>query len=160
MLLSYFLTNQFQFGLMASFITYEEISTLLARSLFPVHPLCAAIQSIGVCKRDIEGDRKHGLGRILSPAILLHGSFDFVLMVAAYFQQVQNIEEGNDDDGAEASNATDEASESLESQLPALIAGIGFVAIGYIYYVCQSRAQTVRLQSMDSAATDQNSLLV
>ncbi|KAL7547802.1 hypothetical protein ACHAWF_011073 [Thalassiosira exigua] len=56
-----------------------QISTLVARSLFPVHPLCAAIQSIGVCKRDLEGDKRFGVGRIIFPAILLHGSFDFVL---------------------------------------------------------------------------------
>lgn len=48
-----------------------EVSTLLARSFFPVHPLCAAIQSIFVCRRDIEGDKKIGLGRIIFPAILL-----------------------------------------------------------------------------------------
>lgn len=76
-----------------------EISTLLARSFFPVHPLCAAIQSIGVCKRDLEGDGRYGLGRIISPAVLLHGTFDLVLMLAAYFAQAEKIREGNDDDG-------------------------------------------------------------
>ena len=60
-----------------------ELSTLLARSSLPVHPLCAAIQSVGVCQRRLEGDQKVGVGRIVSPAVILHGSFDFVLMAAA-----------------------------------------------------------------------------
>ena len=70
-----------------------EIETLIARSIFPVHPLCAAIQSIGVCKRDLEGQPGVGLGRIIAPAILLHGSFDFVLKVAAYLEQVKKIKQ-------------------------------------------------------------------
>merc|ERR1712232_115374 len=93
-----------------------EISTLLARSLFPVHPLCAAIQSIGVCKRDLEGDRKIGLGRIIFPAILIHGSFDFVLMVAAYFLQVEKSKEGSDDDAGAAPVSDDEENGDIAGQ--------------------------------------------
>lgn len=135
-----------------------EISTLLARSFFPVHPLCAAIQSIGVCKRDIEGDKRFGLGRIIFPAILLHGSFDFVLMVAAYFQQRENIIEGNDDDANATTTPDDDG--DLADQLPALISGLVFVLTGYAYYVYQSRAQNRRLIAMDNAARDQSSPLV
>lgn len=135
-----------------------EISTLLARSLFPVHPLCAAIQSIGVCKRDLEGDTRVGVGRIISPAILLHGTFDFVLMLAAYFEQRKNIKDNNDDDTNAAPDADDDA--DLASQLPALIIGLVLVITGYSYYVVQSRAQTQRLVAMDNAARDQSSLLV
>ena len=138
---------------------HEEISTLLARSLFPVHPLCAAIQSIGVCKRDLEGVRTFGLGRIISPAVLLHGTFDFVLMLAAYLQQVERIREGNDDDLVAPSDGK-ATSEDIATELPALIAGIVLVIIGYAYYVVGSRAQTARLQAMDNALRDQNSLLV
>lgn len=128
-----------------------QISTLLARSFFPVHPLCAAIQSIGVCKRDLECDNRCGLGRIIFPAILLHGSFDFVLMAAAVFQKVQTIKEGNDDDGMDASSATDE-NVDLTAQIPALAAGLALVVCGYVYYVLQSRAQTLRLVAMDEEA--------
>jgi hypothetical protein len=137
-----------------------QISTLLARSCFPVHPLCAAIQSIGVCKRDIEGDKRHGLGRISFPAILLHGTFDFVLMLAAYFQQVENIknEENNDDETLGASH--DEEQTGDVSQLPALICGLVLVITGYTFYVIRSRAQTRRLVAMDNAVIDRNSLLV
>jgi hypothetical protein len=59
-----------------------EISVLVARILFPLHPICAAIQSIGVVRRDIENDSFCKLGKgILWPAILLHGSFDWILFV-------------------------------------------------------------------------------
>ncbi|KAL7532943.1 hypothetical protein ACHAXR_004943 [Thalassiosira sp. AJA248-18] len=130
-----------------------EVSTLLARSFFPVHPLCAAIQSIGVCKRDLEGDRRYGLGRIVFPAILLHGSFDFILMVAAYFQQREDIIEENDGDGNAAPSPDDDA--NIVNQLPALISGLLIVITGYIYYVVQSRAQALRLIAMDNATRDE-----
>lgn len=139
-----------------------QISTLIARSLFPVHPLCAAIQSIGVCKRDLEGNRRFGLGRILFPAILLHGSFDFVLMVSAYFQERENIIEGNDDDGKSEPSPSPSPDDdgSIGDQLPALISGLVFVIAGYIYYVVQSRAQNRRLTTMDNAAREQSAPLV
>ena len=136
-----------------------EISTLLARSFFPVHPLCAAIQSLGVCRRDLEGDRKYGLGRIILPAILLHGTFDFVLMLAAFLEQVKNIKEGSDDDSTATSTENDE-SVDLASQLPALIAGLVLVVFGFVYFVVQSRAQTRRLVAMDDEARVPNSLLL
>ena len=136
-----------------------EISTLLARSLFPVHPLCAAIQSIGVCKRDLEGDKRFGLGRIILPAILLHGSFDFVLMVAAFLQQRKDIIEGKDDESGQKSDDSEDSAD-LSEQLPALIIGLIFVITGYAYYVMQSRAQNRRLIAMDDAARDQSSPLV
>ncbi len=136
-----------------------EISTLLARSFFPVHPLCAAIQSLGVCRRDLEGDRKYGLGRIMLPAILLHGTFDFVLMLAAFLEQVKKIKEGSDDDSTATSTENDE-SVDLASQLPALIAGLVLVVFGFVYFVVQSRAQTRRLVAMDDEARVPNSLLL
>lgn len=137
-----------------------EVSTLIARSFFPVHPLCAAIQSIGVCKRDLEGDKRFGIGWIILPAMILHGSFDFVLMLAAYFAKVEHIKEGDESDNGTTSmpeNEDDQDDEDVDlaSQLPPLVCGLVFVITGYLYYVWQSRAQTKRLVSID-----QNSLLV
>lgn len=137
-----------------------EITTLVARSFFPVHPLCAAIQSIGVCKRDLEGERKTGIGRIISPAVLLHGAFDFVLMVFAYYQQVHKIEAGEDDDAPADATAVVEDDEDITEELPSLLCASVFVALGYAYYVCQSRAQTRRLVAMDDTLRDQNSTLL
>ena len=137
-----------------------EITTLVARSFFPVHPLCSAIQSIGVCKRDLEGERKTGIGRIISPAVLLHGAFDFVLMVFAYYQQVHKIEAGEDDDAPEDAAAVVEEDEDIAEELPSLLCASVFVMLGYAYYVCQSRAQTRRLVAMDDTLRDQNSTLL
>ena len=137
-----------------------EIQTLIARSIFPVHPLCAAIQSIGVCRRDLEGQRGVCIGRIISPAILLHGSFDFVLMVAAYLQQVQKIKEGNDDD-SDIPKEDDSDAVMSEEDIHTLVFSFGMVLVGYIYYVWQSRAQTKRFIAIDrNAAVDESSTLV
>lgn len=138
-----------------------EITTLVARSFFPVHPLCAAIQSIGVCKRDIEGNKNYGIGRVISPAVLLHGSFDFVLLLAAFYNSLKNVEEGdNGNESGEESSSVPADEEDFASELPSLISGLVFVILGCIYYACASRAQNQRLIAMDNAARDQNSLLV
>lgn len=65
-----------------------EIGTLYVRCLFPIHPMTAALQSIGVCRRDLEKDSSVGIGRILLPAWFLHGFFDFSLMAYANITQI------------------------------------------------------------------------
>lgn len=123
----------------------------MLRSLFPVHPLCAAIQSIGVCRRDLEGDRSCQLGRILFPAILLHGSFDFALMVMGLFYAISQIPIDNDDNNNndDASNAS-----SLIDQLPSFAAGFGIMVLGIVYYIMQSKQQSNRLRDLESARRD------
>lgn len=129
----------------------NEVATLVARSIFPIHPLAAALQSIGVCRRDLEGDRKLGLGRILVPAILLHGSFDFVLMVMALIQSVQ--QESVDDDDVVVVTVDDDAIRPQQSlvrdEMPSLIASVVIVLIGLIYYVWEAEAQRIRLHELD-----------
>lgn len=65
--------------------TGEELVMLLFRSIFPLHALCAAMQSIGVIKNFLEkedfGPTKVGVGDIIIPSIILHGTFDAVLMI-------------------------------------------------------------------------------
>ena len=87
----------------------NEIFILIARSIFPVHAMCAAMQSIGVIERDIlfvrtDGERddimnheneEKGLGQILLPSILLHGTFDAVLMVMGGLEAYHD--DANDD---------------------------------------------------------------
>lgn len=131
----------------------NEVVTLLARSIFPIHPLAAAIQSIGVCRRDLEGDQTVGLGRILVPAILLHGSFDFVLMVMALVQSVQEEEttsSASDDDSADDDLASAQAaSHGVRDEMPSLVASVAIVIVGLIYYVWQAEAQRIRLHELD-----------
>lgn len=127
----------------------NEVATLVARSIFPVHPLAAALQSIGVCRRDLEGDRSYQLGRIILPALLLHGSFDFVLMLGSLLQSV-NV----DDDS--------QPTQGIRMELPPLISSVMIVLVGLIYYICQAEAQRLRLHELDQGllSREGTSLLV
>ena len=63
----------------------QEFAVLLFRSVFPVHALAAAMQSINMIRKFIEEktstERNVGVGKIVFPAVLLHGTFDAILMV-------------------------------------------------------------------------------
>lgn len=127
----------------------NEVATPLARSIFPIHPLAAALQSIdGVCRRDLEGDGNVGLGRILFPAILLHGSFDFLLMVMALIQSVQASSESDDDDAATDDDATPKST-MIRDEMPSLVASVVIVIVGLIFHVWQAEAQRIRLHDLD-----------
>lgn len=110
-----------------------EISVLISRSLFPVHPLCAAIQSIGVCKQQLENDKSIGIGRILLPAILLHGSYDYAIMLLNFLATLNADEDGN---------------VSIIYSIVALGASVLFVICGLWYYVRQSYQQVQRLEQL------------
>jgi hypothetical protein len=62
----------------------EEWIVLLFRSIFPVHALAAAMQSVNMIRKFVEcdDDNNHrvGVGRIILPAVIMHGSFDAVLL--------------------------------------------------------------------------------
>jgi hypothetical protein len=73
-----------------------EASVLFARALFPVHPLAAALQSINVVARDVEGQRPTPLGRILGPAVLFHGGYDFLIMWINFLAERNGIYEDQD----------------------------------------------------------------
>ncbi len=74
-----------------------QLSILGMRSIFPIHPLAAAIQSIGVCKRDLEGDPTVGIGQILLPSVLLHGTFDFSLLLLSWISQSSDQDRNNNE---------------------------------------------------------------
>ena len=130
-----------------------EISTLLARSIFPVHPLAAAIQSIGVCRRDIEKDRAMGFGRIIFPALVLHGSFDFALMFLELLIRQSSGADGDnhDEPGAPVDDPAFQDDEGFGQQLPGLLSSVCIVLIGIIYYVTQAIAQRRRLVALDDS---------
>ena len=127
----------------------SEVATLIARSIFPIHPLAAALQSIGVCRRDLEGKRNVGLGRILFPAILLHGSFDFVLMVMALIQSVQETTKLNNDDDMANDDDRSPTTHGVRDEMSSLIVSVVIVLVGLVYYVCQAEAQRLRLHQLD-----------
>lgn len=110
-----------------------EVFILLARSLFPIHPIAAALQSIGVCKRDLERDPKVRLGRIVTPAIIFHGTYDFSV---SWFYYLANRKGNylNDSDLVE----------TLSSVVSVLI-----LICGLCYYFREARKQRQRLAEMD-----------
>ena len=120
-----------------------EISVLILRSLLPVHPVAAAIQSLSVIRHDVEGKEDINIGQIIFPAVILHGSYDFVLMALPALILLFGIE--SDDDGAEDVNGD-----------AAVVTVIGFVVSviiaisGVIYYFCTSKKQRVRLDDLDN----------
>lgn len=115
---------------------YGELVVLILRTLFPVHPIAAAIQSVGVCRRDLERDRSFKLGRIIFPAVLLHGSFDFAIMLSSF---LVSLKDPND-----ASQP-----ESGVTGLISLIVSFMFVLGGLMYYFREAREQIRRLRTSE-----------
>ena len=82
------------------------------------------------------------MGRIVFPAILLHGSFDFPVMVLSF---LSDLSESTDN-----GNGVAEIYEILYSLL-SLAFSIVFVSLGLMYYFKESRAQNRRLEQIDAA---------
>lgn len=133
-------------------LIHSEIVTLVVRSIFPIHPIAAAIQSIGVCSRDLEGRPGVGIGRIIFPALLLHGSFDFALMLSAFIVGL-----GNDDD---VENTDDQKETISKKDVPALIISFVIMMLGIFYYVFMARAQRKRLVGLDQTRRHSESTAV
>lgn len=166
-----------------------ELTTLLVRSLFPVHPLVAAIQSIGVCRREIEGDKTFRLGRIILPAVLIHGFFDFFLMIAPLVELI--ILSSQNNTGRQSTESSHNATEfntflvicngTINSdvwfhadvppdpsygQLTGIIVSYSSmvlsaltVVIGVAIYVIQARSQRRRIKQLANDCGERTSLL-
>ena len=113
----------------------SEITTLIVKSLFPVHPIAAAIQSVYVCRRDLEKDPSISLGRIVLPSLVFHGTYDFTLMMITSSWQRSSKEQYFNQSG----NVTGVAMASFAASLCIVLAG-------GLYYRISSRAQYARLQ--------------
>jgi hypothetical protein len=129
------------------------------RSMLPVHPVAAAIQSIGIIRRDIEGEGD--LGRALLPAILLHGVFDFVIMtmgvIATMNQTPPDDTEENDGYGDDSTNdannppeADTPAEPDLGTILLTLLVAFGIMLVGVFYYIVEAKKQRERLYALES----------
>mmetsp|Transcript_2015 Transcript_2015/g.3152 ORF Transcript_2015/g.3152 Transcript_2015/m.3152 type:complete len:736 (-) Transcript_2015:1126-3333(-) len=127
----------------------DEVVLLIVRSLFPVHQLCAAIQSIGVVRRDLEGDKKFQLGRIILPAILLHGFYDFVAIFWGIFEYAET--DLDPDASSSYQPPEDGASPPLEvgELLKTLALCCPVVGAGVLYYYLASEKQRRRLAALD-----------
>ena len=116
------------------------------RSALPVHPICGAIQSIGIVRRDVEGDSGYELGRAILPAVILHGAFDFAVMAIAVIANTRSPPP-EEDDGA---SSDDDNEESLAVSFLAMGVGFAIGLLGVAYYVVQARKQRERLNALES----------
>jgi RsiW-degrading membrane proteinase PrsW (M82 family) len=121
-----------------------EVLVLLARSLFPIHPVAAALQSIRVCERDLENNPKIKLGRIVGLGLGFHGSYDFFLMFIDYIMSRNGNYVAGDDDVADTSNFSD---------FYALIVSLFILFLGVCLFFSESRKQRARLIAMDRRST-------
>ena len=118
-----------------------QASILLVRSLFPIHPLAAAIQSLRVVNRDVEKDSNMKLGRILAPAVIFHGLFDFVILFMSYIGSRQG--KWTDEDDSINMNTED------GSDKAGTVASAFVLFAGIIYYIVEARKQRRRLKDLD-----------
>jgi len=109
-----------------------EMTVLIARSIFPVHPLCAAIQSIGVCKQRLEKKPSYKLGSIIMMPVFLHGLFDFTLMTGGVLVNVYG-------------------EESIVVIFITFFVPLATVILGFMFYFIEADAQVNRLNELDSA---------
>lgn len=130
----------------------EEWLVLLFRSLFPVHALAAAMQSINVIRKFVEtrtdsDNHRIGIGRIVFPAILMHGTFDAVLLsINVYIETVweQYLEKY---EGRVDPNNPPYDPMTVNIVAFSSIAFVMFIAL--IWYWKESRAQQQRLIELE-----------
>jgi len=119
-----------------------QIVVLIARSLFPVHPLCAAIQSISVCQQKLENIRSMTFGRIIFPAVVLHGTYDLVIMYLTFLLSIEEFEDADDANAA-----------IMRFNSMAICSSFIIVILGFFYYAHQSRRQSYRLAHLNQQKT-------
>eukprot|EP00593_Proboscia_inermis_P007171 CAMPEP_0171315740 /NCGR_PEP_ID=MMETSP0816-20121228/66743_1 /TAXON_ID=420281 /ORGANISM="Proboscia inermis, Strain CCAP1064/1" /LENGTH=277 /DNA_ID=CAMNT_0011806731 /DNA_START=636 /DNA_END=1469 /DNA_ORIENTATION=- len=164
---------------------WHELFVLILRGVFPIHALAAAMQSISVIKRFLEdgytnpmsdnwcsayrlnrfwcagSDAVIGVGMIVFPSIIMHGTFDGILMaisvVAEYRQIVNEYYDGDDDAGRQnyLNNMNGEDGVDIESMIMTFL-GIfvasSVIAIGFFWFRWQSSMQRDRLDHLEMVA--------
>jgi hypothetical protein len=130
--------NQYSATQLTSIIYFflTEIGVLLVKSLFPIHPLCAAIQSIQVCKRDLEKDSSIGILRIVLASVAMHGTYDAALLFLSQSWRRTHKENYF----YEGSNG--KVGVALMSGIVSMI----ILTLGALYYMIRSNAQYKRLR--------------
>jgi len=123
----------------------SEISTLYIRCLFPIHPLCLAIQSIGVVRRDLEKDKSVGIGTIIFPAWMLHGCFDFALMGYSAIHKIMVAHQSSSNSVRDAVPET----ASTGTGIPYLVYVMIIPFLAMVYFLYESALQRERLAKMD-----------
>ena len=132
-------------------VILEQWIILVFRSIYPIHALAAALQSINMIRKFVEGDGQNGhrigVGRILLPAVLLHGTFDAILMAVNFYQEnawISYLKEHN------GNVDPDEAPYNQLFVNIAAWAGITSVMMaGIIWYYRENRRQRDRLKILE-----------
>jgi hypothetical protein len=128
----------------------EAWIVLFFRSVFPIHALAAAMQSVNVIRKYVEtaDDNGHriGVGRIILPAVILHGTFDAVLMgINVYVETAwDKYLEENDGNVGE-----DPPYNSIVLNAVAWMSITTIMLVGLIWYIVQHRRQTSRLVELE-----------
>jgi RsiW-degrading membrane proteinase PrsW (M82 family) len=118
-----------------------ELYVLMSRTLFPVHPIAAALQSVGVCRRDLEGAAV-SLWRIVLPAVLFHGAYDFFILWVDFLDKRHGV---HADEGSEQVSVVAVAVSFVVSVLILLTA--------LVHLWRQGRQQRQRLAEIDRQAS-------
>mmetsp|Transcript_12531 Transcript_12531/g.27671 ORF Transcript_12531/g.27671 Transcript_12531/m.27671 type:complete len:349 (-) Transcript_12531:330-1376(-) len=107
----------------------QQFLVLFVRALLPVHALAAAIQSVGVVQRDVEGHASLKVGKIVMPAVLFHGLFDACILVCTSIEDSIGV--------------------SIELILISLVVTVATMVLGLMYYIRTSKNQLTRLLLME-----------
>ena len=125
----------------------QEWLVLFFRSIFPVHALAAAMQSVNMIRKFVECDEDHhhriGVGRIILPAVIMHGSFDAVLLgINVYIESAWDTyleqNEGNVDPENPPYNA-------VVVNIIAWFSITLVMVLGFAWYYRENRMQRTRL---------------
>lgn len=130
----------------------EEWIVLFFRSIFPVHALAAAMQSIGMIRKFVEctsdaNDHRIGVGRVILPAVMLHGSFDAILLginvyVESSWDTYMQANGGKVEDGFLPYNAA-------VVNMVAWFSITSIMIIGILWYFREHRNQKMRLRILE-----------
>lgn len=128
----------------------QEFAVLLFRSVFPVHALAAAMQSINMIRKFIEDktskQRHVGVGKIVFPAVLLHGTFDAILMV------VNSYVESKWDDFYEENDDYEDGFTPYNPIIVNVIAWVSIIVVmlfSFGWYTYQNQMQQLRLMKIE-----------
>lgn len=131
----------------------EAWIVLFFRSIFPVHALAAAMQSINMVRKFVESSHENGhrigVGRIVLPAIILHGTFDAILLGINVFVETAWDKYLAENEG----NITEEDPyNAFIVNLSAWISITAVMLIGLLWYYLQNRSQRLRLIMLEETS--------
>jgi hypothetical protein len=124
----------------------EEWIVLLFRSIFPIHALSAAMQSVNMIRKFVEctDDNNHriGVGRIILPAVILHGTFDAILLSINVFIEL-SWDKYLEENGGNAGDGT--PYNPLVLNIVAWASIIFIMLVGILWYYRENQKQRLRL---------------